>query len=469
MKWLQAHKESVKFPKNPENNKKIQKIMHYSRNKSKNRVLLILKRSSLSIKTGGDVGNISDSEKLIHTEQGKKWLSQFDPMDQGTAISIADNLTLVSQTEFERNLLLKLERLASSIEGSVGFFAVRELKKASPFYSQVTSCNGQSVNALSSSSDQGSETRIAGIIRNLCLSNPEKYLNHPTLESLRKNKSDAIIFVDDLIGSGNRVHEFLNSFWLEKTIVSWLSGKQIKFHVVTYSGTRDGINYVERHKSKPQVHIYRDAPTFNSFPWSNEKKKRVEKLCREYGSRVNKRRKNMWYGYKGGMVAMIFEHGCPNNTPAILWGSDFKAGNWIGLFPNRTISSTVKSVFPPEIIRGDPIEVLMEVGQYRLAKSDSLLKREFSGQIILIILALIAKGKRKRSTVSFATGLNVEEYEHFIKKCIECSFITEQRRITLKGLAELNAARNLKIGQLISFDKGTDYYYPEQLREAARD
>lgn len=412
------------------------------------------------------MNNISNSEKLIYIKQGRKWLDQFDSMDKGTAISIANNLTLVSHIEFERNLLSKLENLVSSIKGSVGLFVVRELKSNSSFYSQVTSCNGYSVNALSSSPDQGSEARIANIIRQLCKSNPRKYLNHPTLKSLRENKSDAIIFVDDLIGSGNRVHNFLNSLWLERTIVSWLSGKQIKFHVVAYSGTEDGINYVKKHKSKPQVHIYRDAPTFNSFPWSNDKKKKIEKLCQKYGYTANKKHKHMWHGYRGGMVAMVFEHGCPNNTPAILWESGFKGNNWIGLFPNRIISSTITSVFPPEIVRGDPIEVLMEVGQHRLAKSDSLLRRGFVGQTILIILALIAKGKRKNSTLSSATGLNVEECEHFIKKCIEFSFITPQKRITSKGRDELKAARKSETKKPF-FDIGTDYYYPEQLREAA--
>lgn len=411
--------------------------------------------------------NNFNPKRLIHTKQGKKWLKQFDLMDQEIAILIANNLMLVSHTEFKRNLLSKLEEATSNIKGTVGFFAIRELEPVAPFYSQVTSCDGNSVNALSPSSDQGSEAIVANIIRQLCLLKPKKYLNHPTIESLRRDKSDAIIFVDDLIGSGNRVRNFLNSFWLEPTIVSWLSGKQIQFHVVAYSGTENGINYVKTHKSKPQIHIYRDVPTFDSFSWSNDRKEQVKGLCQKYGSIANKKRKNMWYGYKEGMAAMIFEHGCPNNTPAILWEPDFKENNWIGLFPNRTISPTVASVFPPEIVRGDPIEVLMEAGQYRLAKSGFLLRRGLVGQTILIILALIAKGQRKRSTLSFATGLNVKSCESLIEKCIRWSFITAQRRITLKGLAELNAARKSKKEQFPPLDKGDDYYYPKQLRDCA--
>lgn len=420
-----------------------------------------------------------NSNKLIHTEQGKKWLNQFKPIDQETAILIANSLTLVSHTEFERNLLTKMEELASSIEGTVGFFAIRELEKEKtsegfdgavlPFYSQVESSDGKSVNALSASSNQGSEAKVANIIRQLCKSNPQKYLNHPTLENLRSNKSDAVIFVDDFIGSGGRVHEFLDAFWLEKTVVSWLSGKQMSFHVVAYSGTESGIAYAGRHKSTPQIHIYRDAPTFDTFHWGADKKNRIKELCRKYGYIANKKRKNMWCGYREGMAAIIFEHGCPNNTPTILWEPDFTGSGWNGLFPNRTISSSTASVFPSEIVRGDHIQILEDAGQKKLAHSASLIRRGLAGQIILIVLGLIAKGQRKRSTLSFATGLNVDDCERVIEKCIKWRFITVQRRITEKGLAELNAARKLRIGQLTVLDKGTDYYYPKQLREATYD
>lgn len=420
-----------------------------------------------------------NAKKLIHTKQGQKWLEQFDVLDQDMAIAVANNLTLISHSEFERNLLKKLEEIDYAIVGCVGFFTIRELKVHKPgspyygdvisFYSQVTSEDGISVNALASSSDQGSEARVAQIIRQFCKSNPYKRLNHPTIESLRENKCDAIIFVDDFIGSGGRVNNFLTSFWLEPTIVSWLSGKQIFFHVLAYSGTEEGINYVIRHKSKPQVDIYRDTPTFYSLGWSSEKKESVKKLFEKYGRIANKKRKNMWLGYKEGMAAIVFEHGCPNNTPAILWEPDFNGSGWKGLFPNRTISSEVASVFPPEIVRGDPVQMLIDVGQSKLANSGALVRRGQTGQIILTALALIAKGQRRRSTLSFATGLNTENCERLVEKCIKWNFINAQRRITPKGLAELNAARKSKLERVLPLAKGSDYYYPTQLREAAHD
>lgn len=425
------------------------------------------------------MSNSTDAKKLIYTKQGQEWLKQFEPVDQETAILLVNSLTLVSHTEFERNLLSKLENLASSVNGTIGFFAVRELERdklsdgsngpIAPFYSKVTSKDGKSVNALSNSSDQGSEAKIANIIRQLCKRNPEKYLNHPTIKSLRESKSDVIIFVDDFIGSGGRVSDFLDSFWREPTVVSWLSGKQIKFHVVAYSGTESGITFVEKHKSKPQVHIYRDAPSFNSFAWDKERKDCVKRLCQKYGRIANKNRKNMWFGFKEGMSAIVFEHGCPNNTPAILWEPDFKGSGWKGLFPDRTVSSQVASVFPAEIVRGDLVQILEDVGQKKIANSGAIIRLGSDGQAALIVLALIAKGQRKRSTLSFATGLNVAQCDHILNECMKWGFITLNRRITPQGLDELNAARKAKLDKSISLDKGSDYYYPTQLRETTHD
>ena len=404
-----------------------------------------------------------DPKKLIHTEQGGKWLRQFDPIDQESAISIANNLTLVSHIEFKRNLRSKLEEVASSIEGSVGFFAIREIDATTPFYSQTTSHDGKSVNALLSS-NQGGEVKIVSIIRELCLSNPKKYLNHPTLESLRESRSDAIIFVDDFIGYGDRTRDFLDSFWRERTIVSWLSGKQIKFHVVAYSGTKEDIGYIKKHKSKPQIHIYQGAPTFNSSSWSRDKKEKVKTLCREYDSIVNKGRENVWRRYGERMVTMIFEHGCPNDTPAILWSNNFEGNDWDGLFPNHTISSSTTSIFPPEIAKGYPVQALQEYEQWRMTNSGGLLRK-----MTLTVLDLISKGQRKSSTISCATGLDIKNCERLIKECIEWSLITKQREITDKGQAKLSRTRKLKTEQSFCFNRGTDYYYPKQLREATRD
>ncbi len=421
-----------------------------------------------------------NSRKLIHSEQGKKWLAQFDLLDQEIASLIANILTLVSHNEFERNLISKIENVVDSISGPVALFAMREMcpprpvlkgKKfpvevdvAVPFYKQVKECDkGRSVSPVGHTANIGSEGRIVSIIRQFCKRNKKKFLNHPTLERLRKTKCDAILCVDDFIGSGGRAHDFLDALWQERTIVSWHSSKHIVFHVIAYSATEEGVKRTKQHKSSPDVHVYRDCPTFASLPWSKERKESVIKLCEKYGKKANKRRGHLWLGYKKTMAAIVFEHGCPNNVPAILVEKNDK---WIGLFPDRVVTSKTLSVFSSEIPKEANLNVLNDIGQKKLSQSPKLIRRGEKGRVFLTILALVAKGKRKKSTLCYSTGLNNDDCDRYLSKCIKWGFVTPQKRITPVGLLELNAVK--RIGKVKSelLDKGVDYYYPQQLRKA---
>lgn len=420
------------------------------------------------------------ARKLIHTVQGQKWLSQFDRLDQEIASLIANNLTLISHNEFERNLVLKIADVVDGIVGPVAFFAMREMveqkevlkgksipqlvRVAVPFYEQVEICDdGVSISPLSKTADVGSEGRIAAIIRQFCKRDKKMFLNHPTLEHLKTTKCNAIICIDDFIGSGGRAHEFLDTLWQEKTIVSWHSSKHIKFHVIAYSATEKGIERTKEHKSAPLVHIYRDAPTFYDLPWSKERKEAVFDLCKKYGKKANNKRRHMWWGYNKSMSSIVFEHGCPNNAPVILVEENNK---WVGLFPNKTIADTTLSVFPNVISQKTNPESLEGVGQKKLAKSVKLMRRGDKGQIILTLLALIAKGKHKRATLCFATGLSNDACDAYLSKCIKWGYVSPQKRITPLGLAELKAAKRIGKVKSEKLEKGSDYYYPQQLRKA---
>lgn len=420
------------------------------------------------------------SRKLILTQQGQRWLSQFDPLDQDAATLLASSLALVSHNEFRRKLEDQINEAATAVEGPVALFAVRELPKHSPepwmtpmvqaFYScAVPSADGRSINPLDQTTDLGSEAIIVQIIRQITKANTNKFINHPTLEEMRVRRCRAIMLVDDFIGSGGRIIDFIQSLWMEPTIKSWHSTKFIAFHVVTYSAMESGAAHVRRHKANPTINFHREAPTLYTLPVSQERKNLLESLCRNYGKRALKGRKNMWLGYKGGMCSLIFEHGCPNNTPAILWETKDTPVGWVGLFPYRTISGEVASVFPPEIIRGDAVSILMGSGQKQLARSGALSRAGEVGQTVLLILALVAGGHRKRSTISFATGLSTRDCERILERCIKWNFLTPQRRITPQGLAELRAAKKFRPGSKDAIERGSDYYYPRQLRGAQAD
>ncbi|WP_233968158.1 phosphoribosyltransferase-like protein [Pectobacterium polaris] len=424
--------------------------------------------------------NQPDARKLIYTQQGEKWLNQFDELDREAAKLLLNSLTLVSHTEFRRNLENLIMEASAKVDGPVGLYAIRELEKQSdegflstrviPFFEQsILSKDGKSVNSVEATSDQGSEAIVAQIIRQFSKANPNKILNHPSKEQLRFHQCDSLIFIDDYIGSGRRVYEFIDAFWRDKTIVSWLSTKHIKIQVVAYSATEKGMAQLGSLKAKPELVIYRDSPTFKTLPIKSERRDALLHLCEKYGRKALKKRKHVWWGFNKGMSSLIFEHGCPNNTPAILWATEDKNGEWIGIFPNRTIDSTTVSVFPFEIVRGDAVQTLHDVGQLRLAKSGALTRRGKLGILILVVLGLVAKGQRKRSAISYATGLNQKDCDLLLSKCIKWKFISPEIRITPQGLSELSAAKNTSISLKNPLAVGSDYYYPRQLRETTYD
>ena len=156
------------------------------------------------------------------------------------------------------------------------------------------------------------------------------------------------------------------------------------------------------------------------MPWPEKQKKEVEKLCNKYGYKANKKKKHMWCGFRKGMVFLVFEHSCPNNTPLILWE---KKEPWKALFKDRTIDTETQTVFPEEISRGDPILTLLALRQKKLAYSGALVRRGEIGQMLLIFLALIARGKRKISTLCFSTGLSTDEVLRFIETCKKWKYI----------------------------------------------
>ncbi len=407
-----------------------------------------------------------ESRNLLLTERGKKWLEQFAPVDRELAEKLVSSLTLVSHSEFERALQAILEDQVARREGPVSFYAVREVNTDECYFQQVVNHGTNQLNALAPGTDYGSEARIATLIRNYCKTNPENLLNHPTIEEMRSVKCRTIIFVDDFIGSGERTRQFIQSFWCCPTIASWHSLKYVNIIVGSYSGTVKGVKYVERHKAQVTVVMKRGCPTFTHMPWGKPLKGKISDLCYNYGRKTSKGW--WWDGWGATMAALVFEHGCPDNAPALLWAPDDPGKPWIPLFPDRAILSSEKSVFPSEITRRDPITTLLDVGQKKLAQSGALQRRGELGEAILLILALIAQGQRKQIAMSFATGFDERSCAEIVERCIKWGFITRTRRLTEKGYAELRVAKKQRISRFYIPERGEEYYYPRQLRRATR-
>ena len=407
---------------------------------------------------------------LISTKRCQEWLSQFKPEDREIAEKIIKSLTLISHNEFNRSIQKLLNKQAQQNEVTA-FFVAREIKPFGNYFELFYDKDKKRIDALDSGSDHGSEALMASIIRNYCENNPNIFLNHPTLEEMKERKCRSVVIVDDFIGTGGRISTVLSSLWVSKTIRSWFSSKLIKFSILAYAGTDNGLERVINNKRAPTLNITRSSPSFYKMPLRRMLINKIEELCRNYGRKTYK--KSFSLGFKKSMASIVFEHRCPNNAPAILWAENRELADWKALFPYRNVDTEERSVFPNEVSKPNPTEILEEIGQYNLARSSFLQKLGDHGDNIIMILALVSQGRRRKSALSFATGLDEGFCAEALVNCIEWGFISPTYRITDKGKAELKAARTFKsyLGNIKKTlpDLGEDYYYPKQLRGITND
>jgi hypothetical protein len=407
----------------------------------------------------------SINRKLPLTERGRTWLAQFDAVDDEVAYRLVNSLTLISHSLFDRTLDRLIRQTKEGINGYIALFAARELKKAkkAEFVNTLVSTDLKlSVDAVARGSDLGSEASVALTIRNICKSSPDIFINHPTVEQMRKRQCDAIVVVDDLLGSGSRVVEFIDALWESRSIRSWLSRDNFQFIVVSYAATDKGKAKVERSVYGPSVRAEIVCPTFLSLPWPRQSKNEIVALCQKYGRLTSK--PGFPLGFHDTMASIVFEHGCPNNAPAILWAPQNRKKHWLPLFPDRAILPAEKSAFPLEISRRDSISVLMEAGQARLARAITSVRPPIS-EDTLLVLAFAARGIRGTGALTFATGLSNQQCAQIIRDCVQWGFLTITHRLTNAGFAELEASRKVKKLRIPVAPKGEEEYYPKMLRK----
>lgn len=408
-----------------------------------------------------------NQDHILLTNQGMAWLDGFRAQDLEAARNLVRGLTLVSLSSFSRTIDGMVRETANTNENPAALFAVREVHGDRSYFSQATARRRRrekagTVEPVGRTADIGSEGHVATQLRNIAKTAPSKYLNHPTVVTMRDQKCRTIIVVDDIVGSGRRTRGFLDAMWLDRTIRSWSSFGLIRFLVVAFAGTEGGIRYVKQAKCQPETLVYRDCPTYPNLPWPGSRRSEIIDLCKKYASQTS--RPELALGFGGTMASLVFEHGCPNNAPAIIWAPAGKASNWEPLFPSRSVMPEQQSIFPLEIVRRDPISVLIDAGQLRLAETEFQRTGRVNSKQTLMIIALIAKGVRRNEALAFATGLSNASLETVVHKCIGWGLITPTRRITAAGRAELDHARRTR--RLVPRVPvlRSDSYFPRMLR-----
>jgi hypothetical protein len=315
-------------------------------------------------------------------------LAQFDKSDLPVAHALLRSLKLVSHSEFDHRITQSLFEISNSTGRRMAIFPVKP-------YKDPAWC-------MEKRQHYGSAEKIGQMLTNLERLYPSKFQVAPTVKGMRSEKTRHVILADDIIGTGKRITDYCYN-WLSKSVKSWCSYHRCDLWVVTYAGysssikaLTDRFNYLASDRFTLYLNLHGSAKR-------RSVEERIQELCRRYAKRTSKSGAALGFGEL--MTRVIFQHGCPNNAPAILWAS---GPRWTPLFPNRGIPEEFKGCFEAANSGGTAAELLWDSAQYGLALA--ILDRMNSGRLnpddikIIVALGLLARGVRPPSLPGKSEG-----------------------------------------------------------------
>ena len=397
----------------------------------------------------------------------EKWLDQFNPADKPSAIELLESIVFVTADHFQQGLTQLLDEVSEEDLSPIALFAERHVPSRDgvpfPLYKheqgKVRRAVGAGPRPVQPERDYahatGSEGLISTMITGVKRGRPDKFLDHPGPEDVRKRKPRRFIIATDFIGSGNRVRRYLEAAWRTPSIASWASYKKIRFEVVAYSGTEAGIKHVEKHPFRPTVHVVIGCPSLLHL--LSPIRDRLVKLCKNYcPAKPKGETTELGYGNTGALL--VFAHGAPNNTPLLLHST---ARKWSPLFRSRSTTN----LYPGEAEKAeDRIDkTLLDLGEIKLSKVSALQHTDPVTRQTILVLAALKRRPRSMIDASAKTGLPLKVVASTVRRARRAGFLTEDLRLTDAAFNEFAYLRKQTPPRKIDEGDDTDYY-PSMLR-----
>lgn len=416
---------------------------------------------------------------LSDTKLAQTWLNQFETItDRNNAKKLLNSLKYISNTDFEVFIYNNLDTLQKKLKSRLSVYPVVTPLPENIAGSKLFTGNFRDISQLNTKireegrrGQYGSEDRVGHILEKLSsyhkgngtVSNIECC---PTFKTLIEQGIKDIVFVDDICGSGER---FVNFF--KKVIPPYLkrliSIKKIRLWFVCYGITNSGFNYI-----KSKIKYFKNNPEhiishFNTLNFDKTISRDIREFCFRYTRKIYGN-DSASLGYKNTIGGIVFEHGCPNNLPRLLWDNK---KNWNAIFKNRAIPIELRPNFSEENLM-DTSEILWDINQKKLAISifDSIQNNNLDSKynLILTFLGLTNKGIHSRNNIASRLFLSSSRINCLVNDLIESNLIIEELnilKITPLGKAIIQKYINTKI-KVINTPKTIEsadfFYYPYQ-------
>lgn len=360
------------------------------------------------------------------------WLLQFkDAEDKIIAKNMLLRLRFVSKDTLTQWLKETLKQIKLSYTKHA-IYAVRKLEKPTTDkgtnHHQKVYFDKHGKVPLRPGESQGSEDLINSVVSNFLKANTQKnvFFDHPSIETLRSEQIKHLILVDDSIGSGKRINEFINAMLANRTFKSWWSFGWLKITIISYtrnkaaetliySGIKENLKASRKYRNTDKISFVSARVYANDNikqTWGNDSDK-FYGLCQ----RTTAISKNYRLGYNSTFSNIVFLHSAPNNLPGIFW---FHSHRWQGLMPCRSIPSWL-------------IELL--------TSSSALSKSKPLSNELVELIQLVKKGIR--SITSLALRLNIDTLyaKKLLKQAKDLGLITSDKRLTEYALEKLHSIK----------------------------
>jgi len=387
---------------------------------------------------------------LSSTEYSQKWLNQFENIqDRSYARQLLDSLKYISLRDFEIALTRLLSDLKNSLNSRIAVYPV-----CAPLPNGILGQNLFNGNFADTSFQRapryagrrrqyGSEDRVGHILERISAANRgnngiSSIEVCPTKKTLIEQGIKDIVFVDDICGSGQRFFKFYKKEF-PASLKRLLSIGEVRVWFICYGMTKAGKKFITNNlkyfkKNPNNIITYLPILDFENLLTSD-----VRDLCFRYSRKVYGT-ESASLGYKNSIGGIVFEHGCPNNLPRILWDSKKQ---WNALFHNRAVPEELRPSFSEES-NIDFSEVLWGVNQQNLAIAllESIDNKSFDtdNRSIITLLGLINKGVRKQDLATKML-IDTSRCEDFINKSLNGSLIeyhNTQLKVTSLGNCIIN-------------------------------
>lgn len=361
--------------------------------------------------------------QLSEHELSEVWLDQFQTSkDRALAKQLINQLKLVSGRDFETGIEDALCNLQHRLRQTIGVYPISSpLAEGISGYNIFTGGIPADDDTKSRESGRrrkfGREDRVGHILAKLQdrfkRSNGASIIEClPTLNQLRTQGIKHIVLVDDISGSGKRITDYWNN--IPRRIKSLLSLKKVELWIVLYAITPKGKTAIT--KAMPNFPISNLITVLPEVTLKELISDESLELCRKYASLIGL--ESSAIGYRGSACPIIFEHGCPNNLPAILWDNNRR--NWQALFPNRSIPSLLRSSFDRNNSIQRHTEALWNTNQPKLAlrildclNEDKPLPLKY--RVIFTILGL-RKRRMSERKISSKLILSISEFSKYLNE-----------------------------------------------------